>query len=84
MGLGKGLKLSRAEKNRMRTLNDQNPILVCPLLSIITIGGVGDKTPALLYAQKMGTGHSKRGSVSLRGRLFPKKKWDAQKGGMLR
>lgn len=80
MGLGKGLKLSRAEKNRVRTLNDQIPIFVCPLLSIITIGGADDKTPALHCAQKMGTSHSKRGSVSLRGGLFPKKKWDAQNG----
>lgn len=38
MGLGKGLKLFRAEKSRMRTLNDQIPIILCPLFSIITIG----------------------------------------------
>lgn len=68
----------------MRTLNDQIATFLCPLLNIITIEGEGDKTPALLYARKMGTSYSKRGSVSRRGGLFPKKKWDAQNGGMLK
>lgn len=83
MGLGEGLKLFRAKKSRVRTLNDQIPIFVCPF-SIIPIWGEGGKMPARLYAPKMGISHSKRGSVSLRGRLSPKKKWDAQNGGMLR
>lgn len=80
MGLGKGLKLFSAKRRRVRTLNDQIPIFVCPLFSIITIGGEGGKMPALLCAPKWGISHSKRGSVSLRGRLSPKKKWDAQNG----
>lgn len=39
MGLGKRLKLSRAERNRLRTLNDHIPMSLCPLFRIIT--GVG-------------------------------------------
>lgn len=46
-----------------RMLNDQIPIFVYPLFSIITTGGEGGKMPALLYAQEMGTSHSQRGSV---------------------
>lgn len=39
MGLGKRLKLSRAERSRLRTLNDHIPISLYPLFRIIT--GVG-------------------------------------------
>lgn len=68
MGLGKGLKLFIAKRRRVRTLNDPIPIFVCPLLRNTTIGGEGGKMPALLCAPKLGISHSKRGSVSLRGR----------------
>lgn len=36
----------------MRTLSDQIALFVCPSLSIITIEGEGDKTPALLMPGK--------------------------------
>lgn len=77
MGLEKGLKWSLAEETRVRTLNDQIPVFLCPLLPIFTIGGGSGKMPVLLYAQKVSTSHNKRGSVSLEGALSPQKKWDA-------
>lgn len=40
-GLGKGLNLPRAQRSGVRTLNDQAPIFVCPLFSIITSGSEG-------------------------------------------
>lgn len=40
-GLGKGLQLSRAERSKGRMLNDQIPIFVYPLFSIITTGSEG-------------------------------------------
>lgn len=66
-GAGKGAKISRAERIRVGTPNDQIPIFVCPLFSIITVGGGGGRTFALLCAQRVGTSHGERGSVVCEG-----------------
>lgn len=75
MGLGKGLKVCRAERSGAGTPNDQIPVLVYPLFSTIIAGSGGwemeKHCPSLCL--EMGTSYSKKDCLNQRGRCAPEK-----------